>query len=48
MDSTTDLTTEELSVLIQITEAASIQGKNARFIADLIDKLKGSIKDNDD
>ena len=42
-----ELTTEELSVLIQITEAANIQGKDARFIADLIDKLRESIKNND-
>ncbi len=42
------LTKEELSVLIQITETATIQGKDARFIANLIDKLKGSIKNNDD
>ena len=42
-----ELTSKELKVLIQITEAATIQGKDARFIADLIDKLKESVKNND-
>ena len=41
------LTNEELSVLIQITEAAPIKGKDARFVADLIDKLRESVKNND-
>ncbi len=46
-ESMQELTNEELAVLIQITKAASIQGKDARFIADLIDKLTQSVKDND-
>jgi len=42
-----DLTEKELTALVQIVQAASIQGQDARFIADLIDKLIKSAKNND-